>query len=763
MYFLHRILFGLIAGQRLRLKYLFAGIFTLMLFGYSTSLAQGTGTLVSSSASSVSPDSSVSSVPLVFISEILPNPPGSDDDEWIELGNMGTMPVDVGSWTLSASGSKTLFRLAPPGTALLLHPGQYKAFTKLELGLALANKGGTIVLKQGQTVMDRLTYGELPEGISVGRILVQPLDMRNFCIPTKGLPPVDRLPDAGISLQSGEMQGEGSVTVNLEAVLEPSIKSSAECFWDFQDGFSSGSCNPPSHTFSSPGTYTVNLQARDYCGNTVKRSMDFYVYRNSLSSSSSSKNLVALGTPPVSVSRSSSITIGLLSLVRALPNPLGDDHAGEWVELQNGSENDVTLQGWSLRSPSVSTDCPLDLVEMPARGTYRFMVNACSFGLRNEKGGIVLVDSTGTVHSSIEWAKAKDGQTYTPGTAMEQRGLQAVTRVIDGDTIVVGSGRTVRMIGIDAPEMSYDDQPNERYASESSDFLRALIEKKKVELQFDTDTEDAYGRTLAYVHLEDGRDVQEPMLREGYAKAYVRFPFERLEPYQSFEEEARSQNKGMWGESIEGNPSLPLLVTEVYPSPLAGELEWIELYNPNETSVSLKSWVLDDRKGGGSKAWTFPADRMISNKEYVQIFTQDIGLKLNDDGDEVWLMSPDGLHDDHVEVPRGKKGRVVARDPENLDRVCLEIRPTPGEQNICTSVESVVARVTPPRKKIATPPTHIEQETSVLLASLEEQTQDESFTSPSSLNAPRVPFIGVFTLLGVATLGGLTAYVFKRA
>lgn len=97
-----------------------------------------------------------------------------------------------------------------------------------------------------------------------------------------------------------------------------------------------------------------------------------------------------------------------------------------------------------------------------------------------------------------------------------------VTRVIDGDTIVLANGIHVRYIGIDTPE---SDESGYKEATEAN---RELVEGKKVRLEYDVERKEKtnewklkiYGppRTLAYVYV-DGIFVNAWLVENGYARA----------------------------------------------------------------------------------------------------------------------------------------------------------------------------------------------------------------------------------------------------
>ena len=132
-----------------------------------------------------------------------------------------------------------------------------------------------------------------------------------------------------------------------------------------------------------------------------------------------------------------------------------------------------------------------------------------------------------------------------------------VVRVIDGDTIVVApnpflqsaSGDHIRLLGVDTPESVDPSKPVERFGLEAAAFTRRLCEGRRVRLEFELgNTQDRYGRTVAYVFLEEGTLVNAEIIRQGYGYAYTRFPFARMEEFRALEAEARAARRGLWAE-----------------------------------------------------------------------------------------------------------------------------------------------------------------------------------------------------------------------
>ena len=129
--------------------------------------------------------------------------------------------------------------------------------------------------------------------------------------------------------------------------------------------------------------------------------------------------------------------------------------------------------------------------------------------------------------------------------------LRKVIRIVDGDTIVVGPNEKVRLIGVDTPETVHPKKAVECFGKAAKEFTRSSVEGKTIGLVLDEvnkfrQHKDKYGRTLAYVYLEDGTMLNRELIRQGYAHAYTRFPFRYLVEFRELERAARSQSIGLW-------------------------------------------------------------------------------------------------------------------------------------------------------------------------------------------------------------------------
>ena len=143
-----------------------------------------------------------------------------------------------------------------------------------------------------------------------------------------------------------------------------------------------------------------------------------------------------------------------------------------------------------------------------------------------------------------------------------------VTRVVDGDTIDVDcpfkQKDTIRYAYLDTPEVWKKvngkwEEDNQCFGKEASNINKELVEGKKV-LLFDLipDYKDPFGRRISTVIVKEGKDknlmVNLFLVGEGYATVYYQrdplykfFYLNGEEAMAKVEEEARKENRGLWG------------------------------------------------------------------------------------------------------------------------------------------------------------------------------------------------------------------------
>ena len=133
------------------------------------------------------------------------------------------------------------------------------------------------------------------------------------------------------------------------------------------------------------------------------------------------------------------------------------------------------------------------------------------------------------------------------GTAAGSTHAATVQRVVDGDTVRLTGLGSVRLIGIDTPEV-YGGTV-ECFGPEASAFAKSLLRPgARVRYRVGAEARDRYGRLLAYLWLRDGRLVNAMLAERGYATTLTIPPNDDLAPrFRAAERRARERHRGMWG------------------------------------------------------------------------------------------------------------------------------------------------------------------------------------------------------------------------
>ncbi|MEA3420875.1 MAG: thermonuclease family protein [Acidobacteriota bacterium] len=127
-----------------------------------------------------------------------------------------------------------------------------------------------------------------------------------------------------------------------------------------------------------------------------------------------------------------------------------------------------------------------------------------------------------------------------------------VTAVYDGDTIKVrfesGLEKKVRLIGINTPEIDSLKEEKIFKALMAKRFAFYYLYSKKIDLSYDWEREDKYGRLLAYVWTENNGLFNEFILREGFAYVFLKYPFRKdyREKFIKAIDDAKKAERGFW-------------------------------------------------------------------------------------------------------------------------------------------------------------------------------------------------------------------------
>jgi micrococcal nuclease len=245
------------------------------------------------------------------------------------------------------------------------------------------------------------------------------------------------------------------------------------------------------------------------------------------------------------------------------------------------------------------------------------------------------------------------------GTLEPDAGTEAtVVDVVDGDTVDVrysnGTTDTVRLLGVDSPEVYSDNSPGEfegvpdtdegrnclEAAGEAAtDFAETHLSGETVTVVVDdtADRRDRYGRLLAYVHV-DGAEFNYRLVANGHARVYDT-TFARADGYYAAESEAQDGAAGLWacrtdaggsdngdGDPTDGTEGATPLVVDSMQADAPGNDhenrngEYVEFRNEGDEPLDVGGWTVSDEAG---HTYTFPDGFVLGPGASVTLRTGD--------------------------------------------------------------------------------------------------------------------------------------------
>ncbi len=143
--------------------------------------------------------------------------------------------------------------------------------------------------------------------------------------------------------------------------------------------------------------------------------------------------------------------------------------------------------------------------------------------------------------------RADDSTPPERRTQLTPREPCRVAAVTDGDSLRCSDERRIRLLLLDAPEMSQSP-----FGARARDALRARVQRgDTVWLEHDVQREDRYGRTLAHVWTAaiGGTHINLAQAHDGWALAVVFPPNVRyIERIRDAVADARRNKRGLWSD-----------------------------------------------------------------------------------------------------------------------------------------------------------------------------------------------------------------------
>ena len=300
---------------------------------------------------------------------------------------------------------------------------------------------------------------------------------------------------------------------------------------------------------------------------------------------------------------------------------------------------------------------------------------------------VLLVVSAGCLSAGGGPGAGPAEPTRTAGPERPGEGVNVtVVDVVDGDTLDIayanGTRDTVRLLGVDSPEVRTTNDPEEftgvpdteagaqclrRAGANASAYATDRLAGESITLVFDSESERRgyYGRLLAYVYV-DGESFNRALLETGHARVYDT-AFTERERYERTAAAARDDRRGLWScVDADGDGDGPAAAGTVGDTPLevvainydaAGNDnenltgEYVTFRNNGTEPLDISGWTVAD---DGGHVYTFPDGAVVDPGVEVTLRTGsgtdtattyywgESGAVWNNDGDVVTVRNATG-------------------------------------------------------------------------------------------------------------------------
>ncbi|MFA6308095.1 MAG: lamin tail domain-containing protein [Patescibacteria group bacterium] len=343
----------------------------------------------------------------LIINELLPNPLGSDDNEWIELYNSGDESLNLDGLKIKDNATRVFILDVDSGLSLALAAHSYLVIPKSLSGISLNNSNGdgVFIMDPDNNLIDSVVYNDIAiEGRSYAR-------SENYFVWSKTATPgannqilVNQAPVAQISIAETDFIVGEKISFSASASYDPDGED-LDYLWEFGDDQTSAK-ESIKHSFDKLGTYTVCLTVTDLEGDDDKTEFVLDIKQDK-----------AVSTAETTASKVENIIVDLaeddLIISEFMPNPLGSDE-GEWIELYNSSDQAIDLYAWQIDDEEGGSK-PYQFSTSTIISAKNYLVlnrTETKTTLNNTSDSVRLLSPGGDLWQEVSYTKIPEDKTY---------------------------------------------------------------------------------------------------------------------------------------------------------------------------------------------------------------------------------------------------------------------------------------------------------------------------------------------------------------
>lgn len=376
----------------------------------------------------------------------------------------------------------------------------------------------------------------------------------------------------------------------------------------------------------------------------------------------------------------------LVKINEALPNPVGGDTDGEFIELMYSGSAALSLERWKLTDGSTTdvfgavTMAPTSLLSLPRSSTKIALNNSgeetlqliCATGKEVDRVTII-----GPALEGQAWVRDSGGVWTTTPTPGKSNLLTLPNDPPKADFEITGEREVGATLIFDATDSSDPDGLTLHFEWEFGDGQSG--EGSMVKHRYAKAGSFTVSLTVSDGKLEDQKtqtfSIASPVVPSS-SKG-------KSEQPAATKKKSKDATPSSSAPVIKKTTSRDVYLTEIFPNPDGPdeEGEWIEITNFDKSAINLEGWMLKDEKT------SFTIGRItLQMNGRAMLKREDSRITLNNSGDALYLIDGFGKIVNGVSYDKAPLGESFARDGRS-EAWSWTSTPTPEAENIISEEE----------------------------------------------------------------------------
>lgn len=367
----------------------------------------------------------------------------------------------------------------------------------------------------------------------------------------------------------------------------------------------------------------------------------------------------------------------VILITEILPNPVGDDLSGEWIELFNPNDTEINLFNWQLNDDS-ETRFKIPEIKLKSQEYLVLKRAQTKLALNNDGDIVKLYNATNHKVAEVKFKKSLEGLSYNLflASSTKDQNWEWSEIITPGEKNILRLPNRAPQVDFSFPLTNFVNLP---VLFDSSDTIDEDGDDLKYNWQFgDKATSTLINPEHSFFKAGSFKVVLK--VSDGKISSETQKTIKILAPEKIIELDSLP----VITIATTTNPDAKVLFNEILPNPTGpdAENEWIELFNPNKISVNLLNWRLTD--GEEKKSYLIPSLDLVG-QDFLVLKRKKTNFSLNNTLQTIRLFNDWEKLIDEVSYARAPQGQAWARNNQGIWSWTTVL--TPEQENVFNEIK----------------------------------------------------------------------------